>query len=149
MKRQCKWIRFCAMALALVLLLNPVTIGSATEISPLANSYVSSFDVSSSAIGAGRVTISFDVYGTNSWDLGVKTIEVYESVNNVDWYWVRTYSSSTFTNMIGHNVMEHHSSVTYYGIAGRYYKAYVCVWGGDEDAGVGDSEYVWTGVVKG
>lgn len=139
-------VRICAMLLAVIMMVQPVIMGSAAEIQPRESVYLSAYSVYPSAAGGGPVHFYWDVWGTDYWDLGVKTIEVYESVNNVDWYWVKTYSSDTYPNMIAEGVIYHHSSITYYGIAGRYYKAYVTVWGGNGN--YGDSRSFWTSTVK-
>ena len=34
------------------------------------------------------------------------------------------------------------ATLTYNGTAGKYYKAYVCIWGGKD--GDGDTRYFWT-----
>lgn len=128
-------------------LLMPVTAAQASsqEIQPWTSLYLNSCSCSPSVKGGGRVDFCFDVSGTRILDeLGVLSIDVYESVNNVDWYWVKTYSHSTYPNLLAENVSYHASSVSYYGISGRYYKAYVHFWGGIN--GAGDSMYLWTRV---
>jgi hypothetical protein len=48
--------------------------------------------------------------------------------------------------MLGYNDYYHSAHVEYSGTIGRYYKAYVCVWAGQD--GEGDSRYFWTSPVK-
>jgi len=142
-------LRICAMVIAIIILMNPVSVASGAGNMTRASIYLDSYSVYPSSAGAGRVHFYWDVWGTDYWDLGVKSIKVYESINGVDWTLVKTYTSDIYRNMIAENVIYHYSNVTYYGIAGRYYKAYVCVWGGDIESGYGDSRYFWTNVVKG
>lgn len=147
MKKLNTTVRIFVLMLAVIMLINPVTVGSADEVEPKASDYINTCSATASALGAGRVRFSFTIRGFSPCDLGVKTIEVYESINNSDWTKVHTYTSSDYSYLMGEDVSYHSDYVTYYGIAGRYYKAYFRFWGGN---GIfGESNYVWTSVVKG
>lgn len=139
-----------AVCLILVIALaSPVSASAATEdtAAPMASTFLKGYQCELVTKGGGRVDFSFYVKGDSVLDrIGVLSIEVYESVNNVDWYSVKTYSSGTYTSMLTSNASSHSSSVSYYGISGRYYKAYVRAWGSDD--GIGESQYFWTSVVK-
>lgn len=142
--------RKLVLFLLVVALIIPGNVSAATaddQIQPYGSSYLSAYRCYPCTMGGGRVDFYFDVYGTRTMDeIGALSIQVFESVNNEDWYWVKTYSSSTYTTMLGSDTIYYHSSVSYYGISGRYYKAYVCIWAGKD--GSGDSRSFWTDVEK-
>ena len=73
-------------------------------------------------------------------------ITLKESKDNSTWTTVKTFTKSGTPSLMGYNTDYHSGHVTYQGVAGRYYKAYVCVWGGDN--GAGDNRYFWTSVKK-
>ena len=47
---------------------------------------------------------------------------------------------------MGYNKVLHSGSVTYNGVSGRYYRAYITIWGGKD--GGGDTRYLWTGAKR-
>lgn len=144
MKNRSAFIRVLSFVLVLALM-TPVNAyaESSTPVEPRGSYYLSAYRAYCCSMGGGKVNVYFEVYGTNYMDeIGTLSIEVYESVNNADWYWVRTYQHDTYPGMLVKDGLAHAGSVTYYGIAGRYYKAYVCVWAGKD--GGGDTRYFWT-----
>lgn len=145
--RKSRFVRGIALLFALITLMQTVTIGSAEAVEPRESYYLTAYDVYPSALGTGQVRFYWDIWGTDYWDLGVKTLEVYESLNGVDWYEVHTFSSSSISGMIAEGKIYYHSYLTYYGIPGRYYKAYATVWGGQ--GAYGDSRSFWTNSVRG
>lgn len=117
------------------------------QITPRGSLYLDAYRCSILPLGAGRVEFVTDVIGTRPMaEIGVLRIQVYESINNQDWYWVQTYSHSTYSWFMSYNEMIHSSSMTYSGIPGRYYKAHVTIWAGNGEDG--DSRSFWTTVVK-
>ena len=132
--------------LMVFVLLTPLTAFAAeseTQVEPRGSYYLSGYQAYCCAMGGGKVNVYFEVYGTGVMDeLGVLSIEIYESINGEDFYWMKTYLHDTYTWMLAYNDDAYAQHVTYYGIAGRYYKAYVCVWGGKD--GEGDARYFWT-----
>lgn len=148
MKRRSIWIRAISLLLTLVLI-SPVNAyaESSTQVEARGSYYLSAYRSYCSSLGGGKVAICFEVRGTDYMDtIGVLTIEVYESINNVDWYWVRTYLHESYPGMLVEDDYMNMGYVTYYGIAGRYYKAYVCVWAGKN--GGGDTRYFWTSSIS-
>lgn len=75
-------------------------------------------------------------------DIGVLTIQLFESTDQETWTWVKTYKHDSYSNMLGHNKIYHSGYVEYSGSIGRYYKAYVTIWAGSGN--VGDTRYMWT-----
>lgn len=115
---------------------------------PLASDYLMSYTSYICAMGDGNLEIWFRVTGTGTWaDIGVLDIFLYESTDNVNWSWLKTFQFTDYDDetMLAHNTWQHMSHVDYdEGVHGRYYKAYVCIWAGPENGG--DARYMWTQV---
>lgn len=79
-------------------------------------------------------------------EIGALEIQLYESKDNENWTWVKTYDYTDYSDMLGYNDYYHAGHIEYNGTLGRYYKAYVCVWAGKN--GDGDTRYFWTNVEK-
>ena len=93
--------------------------------------------------GWGKIQVWFSVDGTGTMDeIGTLEIQIYESKDNENWYWVETFMYPDDEGMLGFNNFYHDGYVQYNGTIGRYYKAYVCVWAGKD--GDGDTRYFWT-----
>ena len=117
---------------------------------PMASAYLTSYTAYICAMGDGNLEIWFRVTGTGTWaDIGVLDIFLYESTDNVNWSWLKTFQFTDYDDetMLAHNTWQHISHVDYEeGVPGRYYKAYVCIWAGPEDGG--DARYIWTPVER-
>ena len=114
---------------------------------PRASAYLMAYTAYISAMGNGNLEIWFDVTGTDYWaDIGVLTIYLYESTDNSNFYWVKTFLFTEYDNMLWHDNYFCIDHVDYEGVPGRYYKAYVQIWAGPEDGG--DSRYIWTPVER-
>lgn len=140
-------VKFIALLLALCLA-SPVTAYAAEqeEIMPRESLYLDLYNTYICDMGRGEMQIWFEVMGTGYMDeIGVLSIQVYESTNNVNWTWKETFLYEDTPGMLTHNDYHFVSHVTYHGIAGRYYKAYVCIWAGKD--GKGDTRYKWSTMV--
>lgn len=119
------------------------------EIMPLASNYLTSYTSYICAMGNGELQIWFRVTGTDDWaDIGTLMIQLFESSTNTSsstWTWVETFTHDAYPEMLYHNTWNILSHVTYEGTPGKYYKAYVTIWAGDEDCN-GDSRCIWTPV---
>lgn len=117
---------------------------------PMASAYLASYTAYICAMGDGKLEIWFRVTGTDDWaDIGVLMIYLYESTDNANWTWCKTFQFTDYDDetMLAHNTWQHMSHVDYEdGVVGRYYKAYVCIWAGPEDGG--DARYMWTEVER-
>lgn len=131
---------------AVVLVMALVTpISAAAAAQSRASYYLSSYNAYVYLPGDGEVRVYFNVQGTNYMDeLGALCIEIHESTDGVNWDWVETFNQDTTPGMLSYNDDYHSGYVSYDGVAGRYYKAYVCIWGGKD--GDGDTRYFWTSV---
>ena len=145
-KRNSVFIKVIAATLA-VILLTPVHAQAAMPetVSPMASAYLASYTAYICAMGNGELQIWFEVNGTRTQVyLGVLSIHLYESTDNINWYRVDTFLHEDYDTMLAQNTYAHVNYVSYEGIPGRYYKAYVGVWGGPDDCG--DARYFWTPV---
>ena len=131
---------------ALLLALIMVCPIGASAVEPRASYYLESYNAYPYSAGWGKVQIWFTVTGVDYMDdLGALTIQIYESTDNVNFTWVKSYTNDTTSSMLssGYSYMSH---VEYQGVVGRYYKAYVCIYAGKD--GAGDTRYFWTGSKK-
>lgn len=129
-------------------MLAPSVASAATPetVMPYASSYLTSYNTYICDMGNGRIEIWFDVMGTGIMDeIGVLSIKLYESSDNSTWTRVKTYSHENHSSMLAANDYYHCSYVAYQGTAGKYYKAYVCIWAGKN--GAGDTRYMWSTMV--
>lgn len=140
--------RFLIKTIAILLIVSlctPISAQAAMPetVAPMASDYLMEYTACVCAMGEGNLEIWFDVTGTRTLaDIGVLTIYLYESTDNSNFYWVKTFQFTEYENMLWHNNFFCMDYVPYEGIPGRYYKAYVQVWAGPEDSG--DTRYFWT-----
>lgn len=141
-------LRIIAMILVMALIL-PVCANAAVvdTVQPRASYYLDSYNTYICAMGNGDLQIWYTVVGDDDMDeIGVLSIVLYESTNNSTWTRVKTYSHENYSSMLIEDDFFHSSYVPYDGVAGRYYKAYVCIWAGRN--GSGDTRYMWTPVER-
>ena len=150
MKKKHRSLFVKLMAFILVVsLLVPVWVQAATPetVAPMASDYLAAYTAYICAMGNGDLEIWFEVTGTGRWaDIGTLNIYLYESTDNSNFYWVKTFQFMDYDSMLWHNDYMCMDYVPYDGIPGRYYKAYVQIWAGPEDGG--DSRYIWTPVER-
>ena len=116
-------------------------------VQPMASVYLAAYRAYICAMGDGDLEIWWEVTGTDIWaDIGVLRVYLYESTDNSDFYWVKTFTFTDYPNMLWHDTYISMDHVDYEGVPGRYYKAYVHVWAGPEDGG--DGRYIWTPVER-
>lgn len=141
--------------LALILLIvTPTSVSinaNATDFQPYASYYLDSYGAYVYPAGNSLIQVYFDVEGTGYMDeLGSLSIQIYECSTNSsdidDWTWRTTFTHDSTPGMLSYNDDFHAGHVDYYGTAGKYYKAYVCIWGGKD--GDGDTRYFWTSAKK-
>lgn len=133
----------CVVAVVLVFSMVVPVSATATETQPRASYYLDSYSAYVYLPGTGEVQVYFYVEGTNYMDeIGALRIELYESTDGTNWDLVETFNHDTTAGMLSYIDDYHSGYVSYNGVAGRYYKAYVCIWGGK--AGQGDTRWFWT-----
>lgn len=141
-------LKFVACILVMALMM-PVGVSAAVPetVMPYASHYLMCYTAYVCAMGNGDLEIWFEVTGTGFQEyLGVLTIYLYESTDGVNWYWVETFFNNEYDTMLATNAYHHMNYVAYEGVAGRYYKAYVQIWGGPDEGG--DTRYIWTDVER-
>lgn len=141
-------IRLVAVVLV-VALLSPMYASAASieTVQPRASYYLDSYNTYICTMGSGKLQIWYTVVGVTDMDeIGVLNIRLYESTDNTNWTRVKTYSYVDYSTMLAEDDFVHSSYVSYNGTAGKYYKAYVCIWAGKN--GSGDTRYMWTPVER-
>ena len=138
-------LRLIAIVLSFTMILPVGAMAAEPEtIQPRASYYLDAYNAYVYLPGDGRVQVYFDVNGTGLMDeIGALFIEIHESTDGVTWDCVKTFNHYSTSGMLGYNDYYYDGHVTYNnGVVGRYYKAYVCVWAGEN--GDGDARYFWT-----
>lgn len=142
------FIRIISIVLVLALV-SPITAQAAIAepIQPHASYYLSSYNAYVYAAGSGTVQVYFSASSADYLDeIGCLSVSLYESTDNSTWTWKKTFTHDSTSGMLGYNKFYHSGHVDYQGVAGRYYKAYVSIWGGDN--GAGDARHFWTSAKK-
>ena len=128
---------------ATVLILACVFPVTAMAAQPRASDYLSSYSGYVYPAAWGKIQVWFEVLGTNDMDeIGSLEIRLYESTDNENWSWVKTFDYTDNAGMLAYDDWSHTGHVEYSGTIGRYYKAYICIWAGKN--GAGDTRYFWT-----
>ena len=131
--------RITALILAIVFIL-PVGVTATETRSSL---YLNAYTAYIYPAGWGKIQVWFSVDGTGTMDeIGALEIRLYESKDNENWTWVKTFDYPDYSGMLGYNNYYHDGHIEYNGTIGRYYKAYVTIWAGKD--GDGDARYFWT-----
>lgn len=130
--------------LAILLVISIYASTAASAVSARASLYLSSYCASIYPSGSGNMSVYFDVVGTGTMDqIGVLSIRLQQKPSGSStWTTVQTYSHVNYTDMLADNTYYHSSSVSYSGISGYSYRAYVTVWAGKD--GDGDSREILT-----
>ena len=138
--------KFVAVCLIISFLLPSFASAAVPEtVQPMASYYLEWYSAYICTLSRGRFEVWYDVTATTYMDdLGVLSIRLYESTDNVNWTWLKTYLPENYSSMLVQDEIHYVSSVSFQGVVGRYYKAYVCIWAGKD--GGGDSRYIWTPV---
>ena len=137
------------ISLLLVMALFPVCANAANveTVQPYASTYLDSYNSYICAMGSGKLQIWFTVVGDTDMDeIGTLSIFLYESSDQTNWTRVKTFLHENYSSMLAEDDWVHSSYVSYNGTAGKYYKAYVCIWAGKN--GSGDTRYMWTSVER-
>ena len=141
-------MRMAALLLAIVLMLPVHTKATTAEtVQPRASLYLDSYNAYIYPAANGKIQAWFTVTGKGYLDsIGALTIQIYQSVDNVNWTWLKSFAHENHSQMLSYNDNYHSGYVECQGIPGRYYKAYVCIWGGSD--GDGDTRYFSTSAKK-
>lgn len=137
--------RLCLLVIALLFTSSVVQVSASTLRSSL---YLLRYSAFVQQEGDGRVSVWFDVMGTDVMDeIGTTKIVLQESTTGKgSWITVKQYDSASYPEMLGSGKKNHMSSVSYDGVANRYYKAVVTVYA--EKDGAGDSRTINTAIER-
>lgn len=115
---------------------------------PTASYYLDAYTTYICPLAQYDIQIWWNIIGTGTMaDIGTLNIFLYESTDNINWTWVKTFQHTTYTQMLDHETWRSMDYVFYDGDHECYYKAYVSIYAGD---GInGDNRYMWTPVVQG
>lgn len=142
MYRQPPIMRIIALALVIMIVLSASS-GTVYAATPRASYFLDSYNTYIYPAALGKIQVWYSITGVEYMDdIGVLTIQLYESTDNQTWNWVKTYTHDSTSGMLAQNDYYHSGHVDYSGTIGRYYKAYVCIWAGKD--GSGDTRYMWT-----
>lgn len=137
------FVRTIAILLILVFITPVCANATDTQTTTRASYYLDSYNAYPYNAALGKIRIYFHVTGVDYMDeIGTLNVKIYESTDNTNWSWIKTYTHDKTTGMLGYDKIYHSGYVEYSGTIGRYYKAYVCIWAGTE--GTGDTRYMWT-----
>ena len=140
-------MRLAALLLAVVMFLPMGAKAVEETVQPRASDYLDAYTAYVYSAGWGNIRVYFNVTGTNYLEaIGALTIQIFESTDNETFTWKETYRHDEYPQMLSYNDNYHSGYVEYDGVVGRYYKAYVCIWGGGLE--VGDARYFYTSAKK-
>ena len=118
-------IKTISLILVLALCLSvPAMATEARASGAKASLYISACSGAATAIGSGKVTVSFSITGKSKMtELGVTQI----AIKNPSGQTVKTYfyTDSGCSSMMGYNKTLHNGSVTYQGVSGNTYYAVI------------------------
>ena len=116
----------CVVLVIGMLLAVPVFAETETEATPYASSYFISYCAYLYKTTGNTFEVWFEVAARDGMDeLGVSEIKVQRSADGTNWTTMWTYTPENYPQMICENTGSHGDCVTYYGIAGYDYRAYV------------------------
>lgn len=140
-------LRLAALLLAVIMFLPMGAKAVEETVQPRASDYLSSYNAYVYSAGWGNIRVYFNVTGYGYLEaIGAMSIAIYESKDNETWTWKDTFRHENVSGMLSYNDNYHSGYVEYDGVVGRYYKAYVCIWGGGLE--VGDARYFYTSAKK-
>ena len=144
MHKKSNVFRFVALVLVFAFILPSYANASTIDVvQPRASAYLDNYGAYVYLPGDGEVRVYFNVTGTGFMDeLGALMIRIYESPDGINWSWKTTFTHDSTAGMLSYNDNYHSGYVSCNGMQGFYYKAYVCIWGGEN--GAGDTRYFWT-----
>lgn len=147
-KKRSSLIRLVSILLVCLLAIPVPVFATTTEnVQPCASAYLTSYNTYICPMGSGDLQIWFTVVGDTDMDyIGTLSIRLYESTDQSSWKLVKTYLHENYSSMLAEDDYFHSSYVSYDGTAGKYYKAYVCIYAGSGNSG--DTRYMWTTVKK-
>ena len=142
-KKKLRVVWFTTMLLVMVLFFSAAGLPALATVQSRSSDYLSLYNGYIYPAGNGEIQVWFKVTGAGTQEaLGALSIQIYESTDNSNWTLVRAYSHNTYPNMMAYNTYYHSGHVDYQGVAGRYYRAMISIWGGGMT--IGDNRHFYT-----
>ena len=118
--------RIVSLICALVIIMGLPATACASEVTPRASEYFSFTDVRARAAGDGKVRIEIEINATHMMDeVGASYIYIYEQQSDGTYDMVYTFRKTAYPSMIVEDSFFGYVDVTYQGIPGHRYYAYV------------------------
>ena len=118
--------RIASLLCALLIIMGLPATACASEVTPRASEYFSFTDVRAYAKGNGKVLIEIDVDATHMMDeVGASAVFIYEQKSDGTYDVVYTFRKEAYPSMIVSDSYFGYVDVTYQGIPGHRYYAYV------------------------
>lgn len=139
-----RWIRYISFFLTAVMLLS-VPAYAAENATPRASHYIMSTCVYLDKTTSYQFNVWYEVIALGIMDeVGAYLIKVQESTDGQNWTTVKTYTPADEPSMVATNAPGHAGHVTYTGLSGRFYRAYIILYA-KNSSGRGDvSDYTDT-----
>lgn len=120
-------IKFTCLVLTLSIILALPVAAAVAEDAPYSSRYFGSHSTYLVNVSTSSFQVWFDVTAVSTMtQLGVDSIDIERSSDGVNWSVVKTYTRSSYSNLIGSNTADHCSYVTYSNKQSGYqYRAYV------------------------
>lgn len=143
-KKRSVCVKMLALLLVCVLVVSGEAFAALPETAePQANDYLEDCTAEVQN-NSGAVQVTFTVKGKSVMDeIGVSNIELFESTDNENWTLVKVYDYWNYSTMMGYNRSRYSGYVTYAGVSGRYYKAYIWVYAGKNGTGATETMDVY------
>lgn len=144
-----KFVRLICLVLACSTLF-AIPAQAASTADSRASAFFSSYGTDLYITSDTSFQVWFDVTakaGSDMQILGVSEIIVYRSADQQSWTKMRTYSASSYTNLLAANTGCHGGCVTYnYATPGYYYTAFITFYA-QNSTGIGERD-VYTEIIK-
>ena len=90
--------------IAIILVISTIFPVNAIAADTRASDYLTAYSAYLYPAGWGKIQIWFEVDGTNYMDeIGALEIQLYESKDNENWTWVKTFDYTDYSSMLGYN----------------------------------------------
>lgn len=118
--------KMVSLLCALLVIMGLPATACASEVTPRASEYFSFTDVRAYATGNGKVLIEIDINATHKMDeVGASYVYIYEQQSDGSYDVVYTFRKTAYPSMIVEDSYFGFVDVTYQGIPGHRYYAYV------------------------
>jgi len=99
---------------------------AAETVEPRASSFFTKCSVYLCNVSGNSFEAWFNVTGTGTMDMiGAEFIKIQRSSDDSNWTTVKTFSRSSYSNLVDTNTTAHTTGVSYTATGGYYYRAYI------------------------